>query len=121
MTASMPVAPACSTRKRWILMNSEEWIFGCQVRNQSVENGNMPFGGDTPLSSLYSLSRRSRDSDTSDSSNCSRAPSWISSIASRISWASDTTLFLVMICAPAVGGLNDFFDGLAGHQDSGVG
>src|SRR6478672_11254544 len=81
-----------------MLMNREEWIFGCQVRNQSVENGSMPFGGDTPFSSLYSLSRRSRDSETSLSSSCRRAPSWINSMASWISWASETTLFLLMIC-----------------------
>jgi hypothetical protein len=80
-----------------MLMNSEEWIFGCQVMNQSVENGSMPFGGETPFNSLYSLSRRSRDSDTSVSSNCRRAPSWMSSIASWISCTSDTTLFLAMI------------------------
>src|SRR5689334_7558095 len=79
-----------------MLMYSEEWMFGCQVRNQSVENGSMPFGGDTPLSSLYSLSRRSRDSETSLSSSCRRAPSWINSMASWISWASETTLFLLM-------------------------
>src|SRR5205823_9399511 len=77
-------------------MYSEEGEFGCQVKNQSVENGNMALGGETPLSSLYSLMRRSRDSETSLSSNCRRAPSWMSSIASWISWASETTLFLVM-------------------------
>ena len=33
-------------------MNSEACTFGCQVMNQSVENGSMPFGGDTPLTSL---------------------------------------------------------------------
>ncbi len=34
--------------------------------NQSVENGNMPLGGDTPFSSLYSLMSRSRDRLVSD-------------------------------------------------------
>src|SRR3569832_1335001 len=69
-------------------------MFGCQVMNQSVENGSMPLGGDTPLSSLYSLSSRSRDNDVSISSSCNLAPRLISSIASRMSRASDTSLLL---------------------------
>ena len=32
--------------------NSDAWMFGIQVTNQSVENGSIPFGGDLPLSSL---------------------------------------------------------------------
>src|ERR1700754_657321 len=71
-------------------------MFGCHVMNQSVENGSMPFGGDAPFSSLYSLIRRSRDRLVSASSNCRRAPSSISSIASVISRTSDTTLRVAM-------------------------
>ena len=34
-------------------------MFGCQVMNQSVENGSWPLEGDLPATSLYSFSRRS--------------------------------------------------------------
>src|SRR3569623_3280356 len=78
-----------------MLMNNEEWTLGSHVRNQSVENGSMPLGGDTPLTSLYSLSKRSRDSVVSDSRTCGRAPSSISSIASRVSRISVNRLFLL--------------------------
>src|ERR1700693_3339224 len=88
---------AYSTRYLWILMNSEEWMFGCQVMNQSVENGNIPLGGDMPFNSLYNFSKRSLDRDVSDSSNCRRAPSRINSIANWISCASVITLFLPML------------------------
>ena len=33
-------------------MNSEAWMLGIQVMNQSVENGSMPFGGEWPWISL---------------------------------------------------------------------
>ena len=67
MAAAMPRVLVFAIRKRWISMNSEEWMFGCQVTNQSVENGSMPLGGDTPLTSLYNRSRRSRLSEVSTS------------------------------------------------------
>ena len=35
-----------------MFMKSELWTFGCQVMNQSVENGSMPLGGDLPCTSL---------------------------------------------------------------------
>src|SRR3569832_1308313 len=79
-----------------MVMNNEECTVGSQVRNQSVENGSMPLGGDTPLTSLYSLSKRSRDSVVSDSRTCGRAPSSISSIASWVSRISVNRLFLLM-------------------------
>src|SRR4030065_1078099 len=79
-----------------MLMNSEECTLGSQVRNQSVEKGSMPLGGDTPLASLYSLSKRSRDSVVSDSSTCGRAPSSIISIASWVSRISVNRLFLLI-------------------------
>src|SRR5512143_2075614 len=81
-------------------MNSEECTLGSQVRNQSVENGSMPLGGETPLTSLYSLSKRSRDSVVSDSSTCGRAPSSISSIASWVSRISVNRLFLLIGTLP---------------------
>src|SRR4030042_4760492 len=105
-----------------MLMNSEECTLGSQVRNQSVENGSMPLGGDTPLTSLYSLSKRSRDSVVSDSSTCWRAPSSISSIASWVSRISVNRLFLLIgtrlfYCATESG---KGCHGLAPHQDGGV-
>src|SRR3569832_1781925 len=79
-----------------MVMNNEECTLGSQVRNQSVENGSMPLGGATPLTSLYSLSKRSRDSIVSDSRSCGRAPSSISSIASCVSRISVNRLFLLL-------------------------
>src|ERR1043166_1288170 len=105
-------------------MNSEAWMFGSQLMNQSVENGSMPLGGDTPLTSLYSLSSRSRLRLTSASSSCRRAPQLISSIASWICFASDTTLLAAMGAAPgkrlreSSGG--QLFGALACHQHRGV-
>src|SRR5437868_139317 len=118
-------------------------MFGCHVMNQSVENGSIPFGGDTPFSSLYSLIRRSRDRLVSASSSCRRAPSSISSMARVISFTSITTLLLAMVnnCPLDVvrmsgqyagrrrgapgrtqgkKGSADAFDRLAGHQDGRV-
>src|SRR4030042_2194521 len=105
-----------------MLMNSEECTLGSQVRNQSVENGSMPLGGDTPLTSLYSLSKRSRDSVVSDSSTCGRAPSSIISIASWVSRISVSRLFLLigthLLCCAAESGKG--FNSLTRHQDGGV-
>src|SRR5574343_1795287 len=68
-----------------MLRNSEEWMFSCQVRNQSVENGSWPLEGDLPAISLYRLISRSYYSVVSDSSTCMRAPIWIS-MAARSIW-----------------------------------
>src|SRR5574340_853763 len=111
-----------------MLTNSEEWTLGSQVRNQSVENGSMPLGGDTPLTSLYSLSKRSRDKVVSDSRTCGRAPSSINSIASWVSRISVNRLFLLMQPLPfllcdvycGTAGSGKSFHGLAGHQDGGM-
>src|SRR5574340_176750 len=109
-----------------MLTNSEEWTLGSQVRNQSVENGSMPLGGDTPLTSLYSLSRRSRERVVSDSRTCGRAPSSISSIASWVSRISFSKLFLLMALPSSFGGTavqrramksGEGLRGLARHQD----
>src|SRR5690606_2928151 len=94
-------------------MNSEAWMLGCQLMNQSVENGSMPLGGETPLTSLYSLSSRSRDSVVSASSSCRRAPCWMRSIASWVWRASETRLLPAMIGLPSG---CDLLGLLAGHQ-----
>ena len=72
--------------------NSELWMFSCQVRNQSVENGSWPLDGDLPAISLYRRIRRSYDSVVSDSSTCMRAPIWISMAARSICLDSFRTL-----------------------------
>src|SRR3990167_8062200 len=72
--------------------NSELWMFSCQVRHQSVENGNWPLEGDLPAISLYRRIRRSYDSGVSDSSTCMRAPIWISMAARSICFDSFSTL-----------------------------
>ena len=46
-------------RYSWILRNRLAWILGCQVMNQSVENGSWPLLGLLPATSLYRRSRRS--------------------------------------------------------------
>jgi hypothetical protein len=46
-------------RYSWMLRKSDEWMFGCQVMNQSVEKGSWPLLGDLPATSLYRRSRRS--------------------------------------------------------------
>ena len=79
-----------------MLRNSDAWMFGCQVMNQSVENGNWPLLGDLPATSLYRRSSRSYDRSVSDSSTCRRAPSWISAIARSICLASVRMLLLRM-------------------------
>jgi hypothetical protein len=33
-------------------MKIDAWMFGIQLMNQSVENGSMPLGGETPRTSL---------------------------------------------------------------------
>src|SRR4030065_1562692 len=100
-----------------MLTNSEEWTLGSQVRNQSVENGSMPLGGETPLTSLYSLSKRSRDSVVSDSSTCGRAPSSISSIASWVSRISVSRLFLLISTIPCVDAVQRYAAGSGkGHR-----
>src|SRR6218665_1875883 len=73
--------------------NSELWMFSCQVRNQSVENGNCPLDGDLPAISLYRRTSRSYDSVDSDSSTCIRAPMRISTAARSICRDSFRTLF----------------------------
>ena len=52
VTASTVSQSTALDRYSWMLRNSDEWMFSCQVRNQSVENGSIPLGGDTPFSSL---------------------------------------------------------------------
>src|SRR6266702_2123757 len=88
--------------------NSDEWMLGIHVTNQSVENGSIPLGGDLPRISLYSRRRRSRESIVSASSTCRRAPSSTSSLARRTSRASSTTLLLRM---------SGCLRHLAGHED----
>ena len=41
------------------VQEQEAWMFGCQVMNQSVENGSWPLLGDLPATSLYRRSSRS--------------------------------------------------------------
>src|SRR5690606_11182961 len=89
-------------------------MLGSQVMNQSAENGSMPFGGETPLISLYRRTSRSRPSPVSASSTRRRAPTRMSEMASCISLASLTTLFLL------IRGSVDLLDGLVGHQHGGV-
>src|SRR6218665_757651 len=73
--------------------NGELWMFSCQVRNQSGENGNCPLDGDLPAISLYRRISRSYDSVVSDSSTCIRAPMRISTAARSICRDSFRTLF----------------------------
>src|SRR5574343_1160610 len=75
-----------------MLRNSEEWMFSCQVRNQSVENGSWPLEGDLPAISLHRRISRSYDSVVSDTSTCMRAPIWISMAARSIWRDSPSTL-----------------------------
>src|SRR4030095_13449002 len=77
--------------------NSDEWMFGCQVMNQSVENGSMPRAGDSPWTSLYRRNRRSYDRSVSDSRTCRRAPSLINAIARWICLLSETMLLIRMM------------------------
>src|ERR1035437_5279514 len=80
-----------------MLRKSEEWMFSCQVKNQSVENGSWPLDGERPATSLYRRNRRSYDSVVSDSSTCKRAPRSISVTARSISRDS----FRMLLCAMA--------------------
>ena len=59
MTASISSISATLFRYSWMFRNSDAWMFGCQVMNQSVENGSWPLLGDLPATSLYRRSRRS--------------------------------------------------------------
>ena len=52
MTVSISSISATLFRYSWMLRNSDEWMFGCQVMNQSVENGSWPLLGDLPATSL---------------------------------------------------------------------
>src|SRR4051812_47868227 len=76
--------------------NRLAWMFGCQVMNQSVENGSWPLLGDLPLTSLYRRSRRSYDRSVSDSSTCRRAPRWMRVTARLICLASVRMLLVRM-------------------------
>src|SRR5882672_3862633 len=100
--------------------NSDEWMFGCQVINQSVENGSMPRAGDSPWTSLYSRSRRSYDRSVSLSRTCRRAPSLISAMARWICRLSVTMLLIRMTLSGRRSGLVADVGDLAGHHDVGV-
>ena len=52
MTASISSSSDDLFRYSWMFRNSEAWMFGCQVMNQSVENGSWPLLGDLPATSL---------------------------------------------------------------------
>src|SRR5512139_3619606 len=92
-------------------------MFGCQVMNQSVENGSMPRAGDSPWTSLYRRSRRSYDRSVSDSSTCRRAPSLISAIARWICWLSETMLLIRMVDPRSLRSSDRDVGQLAGHHD----
>src|SRR5580698_4962226 len=89
-------------------------MFASHVMYQSAEKGSMPFGGDTPFTSRYNRIIRSRDSVNSLSSTCIRAPSSISAIARKTSWASSVRLFLSMARSRRS---NELFGWLTGQQD----
>ena len=40
MTVSISSISETLFRYSWMLRNSDEWMLGCHVMNQSVENGN---------------------------------------------------------------------------------
>lgn len=61
-----------------MLQNSDEWMFGCYVMNQLVENGSIFFGGDMFFSFLYSLIRWFCDRFVFVFSSCS----WVFSLIS---------------------------------------
>src|ERR1700743_139565 len=89
-------------------------MFASHVMYQSAEKGSMPFGGDTPFTSRYNRIIRSRDSVNSLSSTCIRAPSSISAIARKTSWASSVRLFFSMARSRRS---NELFGWLTGQQD----
>src|SRR5579863_4713594 len=91
-------------------------MFASHVMYQSAENGNMPFGGDTPLTSRYNRIMRSRDSVSSLSSTCMRAPSSIRAMARKTSCASSERLFF----CDTTDSLCELFGPLAGEQDGSV-
>src|SRR5574343_1309566 len=93
MITSMSSSSAALDRYSWMLANRLAWMLGCQVRNQSVENGSWPLEGDLPATSLYRRISRSYDSVVSDSSTCMRAPIWIS-MAARSIWRDSLSTLL---------------------------
>src|SRR5690606_22178671 len=95
MTVSISSSSLVLERYSWMFRNSDEWMLGCQVRNQSVEKGSWPFEGLLPATSLYRRNRRSYDRLVSYSSTCRRAPSWIREMARSMSRDSLRMLFCV--------------------------
>src|SRR5205823_1142864 len=125
MTVSISSISATLFRYSWMFRNSEAWMLGCQVMNQSVENGSWPLLGDLPETSLYRRSSRSYERSVSDSSTCSRAPRLISVTARSICLASVRMLLLRMEVSPNLcfGRTEVWSGGLlmaAGHQNAGV-
>ena len=59
MTVSISSIAAALFRYSWMFRNRLEWMLGCQVMNQSVENGSCPLLGLLPATSLYRRSKRS--------------------------------------------------------------
>src|ERR1700726_3250671 len=96
MMASISSSSVVLFKYSYMFRNRDEWMFGCQVMNQSVENGSMPRAGDSPWTSLYNRSRRSYDRSVSDSRTCRRAPSLISAMARWI-WRLSVTMLLILM------------------------
>src|SRR5512134_529363 len=120
MMPSISSSSLVLSRYSYMFRNSDEWMFGCQVMNQSVENGSMPRAGDSPWTSLYRRSSRSYDRSVSDSSTCRRAPSLISAMARWICWLSETMLLMRMVARSSSRVLGRDVGQLAGHHDVGV-
>jgi hypothetical protein len=59
MTVSISSSAATLFRYSCVFRNRLAWMLGCQVMNQSVENGSWPLLGLRPETSLYRRSRRS--------------------------------------------------------------
>src|SRR6266436_9530653 len=113
MIASISSSSVVLFKYSYMFRNRDEWMFGCQVMNQSVENGSMPRAGDSPCTSLYRRSSRSYDRSVSDSRTCRRAPSLIRAIARWI-WRLSLTMLLILIGSPRG---SVAFGELAGHHD----
>src|SRR5690242_12109848 len=91
-------------------------MFGPQVRNQSVEKGSMPLGGEMPRTSLYNRSRRPRLRSVSVSRTCRRAPSSIRFTASCTCCILATRLFSEDSMFASSSGVGRS----AGHQQGGM-